>query len=364
MALVLLPIAMSVGLAIDARSVMSARDRMKDAADTAVLAALSYSTSSGNRAKVAESAFKANLPEDLLALSPSFSVSITGPAGDPRATGTFSANIPINFGGLFGVKSLPVEGKAVAGMSLGGSLDIDFWLDASGSMTIAADEAGRDKLEASKIKCAFACHLDGDDTTAHAMGVKLRVDVMKESVGDLISTLSGMASAGQTIRFRISALATEFETRLGWTSDITKVRASVSNFTLAADKKGSDSHLDETMEEGAEELDDDPSTSAREIVVLVTDGMMYKDPSGPISKANCDAIKKRGISIAVVQLKYVKLNDDRFTKRVAPYFDQLGPALQACASPNMFFYGDTPAEIQNAFGQLAGQLRSGLRLIE
>jgi hypothetical protein len=106
--------------------------------------------------------------------------------------------------------------------------------------------------------------------------------------------------------------------------------------------------------------------SPKNFVVLVTDGMQFNwgnTSPGPIDPAACDAIKARGVTLAVIQLRYVPLHGDwAFDVYVRPHFDELGPALRQCASPDFFFSANTPAEIEEAFEHLSMRIVDTLRL--
>ena len=75
---------------------------------------------------------------------------------------------------------------------------------------------------------------------------------------------------------------------------------------------------------------------------------------GPISNEVCTQIKQRVNRLIVVHVPYVRLDgDSAFNHWVRPVYDQLGPALQACASPNSYLKADKPAELHTAFRQIA-----------
>ena len=65
----------------------------------------------------------------------------------------------------------------------------------------------------------------------------------------------------------------------------------------------------------------------------------------------------------MIQLRYVPdPGNVHYEHWVAPHINNLGPALQACASPGMFYSADTPSQIQEAFADLAVRIRGALRL--
>jgi hypothetical protein len=69
--------------------------------------------------------------------------------------------------------------------------------------------------------------------------------------------------------------------------------------------------------------------------------------------------------VGVVQLKYVRLDGDgAFNKWVMPVYDQITPALKACASAGYYFHADNPDEVRAAFRQLAKTLEESLHLTQ
>lgn len=387
-ALTLLPVAAAIGAAVDIGRIVTAQTHLQAAIDAAALAALAETTPDHRRDDVARTAFEASLSEDLRDIAPTLTVQVTGTAGQRSARITYSANLPLAFGGLFGISTMDISGETQAGVTVGGAMDIALWLDASASMGVAATEAGRDQLRALSSgdptlqNCAFACHMPtslpapwaNSMQRAHANNIRLRIDVMKENVAMMIERIHEVQVEGQTVRYSIAGLSRTFEPRLALTSDYDAVHAAVDNFTLSGTVHAggaSASRLSPALDTGAGTLPaqggDGTADNPRQFVVLVTDGMQFDWASispGPINVARCEAIKSRGISLAVVQLRYVSLAGDwAFDHYVAPVYNQLGPALEACASPGMFFAADTPEQIQDAFGELAIRIRGALRLL-
>jgi hypothetical protein len=131
------------------------------------------------------------------------------------------------------------------------------------------------------------------------------------------------------------------------------------------------SRLTPTLSEGKATLPaqngDGTKDRPRQFVIIVSDGMQFdwnRISSGPISNTPCEEIKARGINVAVIQLRYVDLTGDAaFNTYVKPHFTKLGPALEKCASPGMFYSADSPEQIQKAFAELAVRIRGALRLM-
>lgn len=375
-ALSLIPLMLAIGMAVDVTKVLSTRMQLQDALDAATLAALSETTPDDKREQVAKATFAASLSPDLAAISPKFNITFKGTGSERSAVASFTAAAPLSFAGILGTESLEVSGQTTAGIQVGGSMDISLWLDASASMGVAATEADRDALR-KLTGCAFACHMDGPPTSeskAHSYGLKLRIDLMKQNVMMLMDTIKEVQLDGQVVRYSVSGMSRTMEPRLAMTDNYVMARNAVANFTLSGVKHNgwnSASLLTPTLNTGKSTLPaqngDGTKDRPRNFVIIVTDGMQFdwnRISSGPISNAPCEDIKARGISVAVIQLRYVELKGDgAFETYVRPHFTKLGPALEKCASPGMFYSADTPDQIKKAFAELAVRIRGALRLM-
>ncbi|MFN9545031.1 MAG: TadE/TadG family type IV pilus assembly protein [Alphaproteobacteria bacterium] len=375
-ALSLIPLMLAIGMAVDVTKVLSTRMQLQDALDAATLAALAEYTPDDKRAQVAEATFNASLSPELLAASPKLNITFTGSGNTRSAVASFTAAAPLAFAGILGTPTMDVSGQTTAGIEVGGSMDISLWLDASASMGVAATEKDRDSLQ--KIAgCAFACHMGSKPTSmdkAHSAGVKLRIDLMKQNVQMLMDKVREVQLEEQVVRYSVAGMSRNFEPRLAMTDDFTKAKNAVANFTLSGvvhNNSNSASRLTPSLSEGRATLPaqngDGTKDRPRQFVVIVSDGMQFdwnRISSGPIGNTPCEEIKARGISVAVIQLRYVELKgNSAFETYVRPHFTKLGPALQACASPGMFYSADSPEEIQAAFAALAVRIRGALRLM-
>jgi len=99
----------------------------------------------------------------------------------------------------------------------------------------------------------------------------------------------------------------------------------------------------------------------QEVLFFVTDGVEDENNGGrliqPINYGTshnyCTDIKKRGIRIAVLYTEYLPVTTNAFyNSNVAPFQSQIGPALQACASPGLFY----DATIDSNLGQALSSL--------
>lgn len=106
-ALLAVPLAMSVGLTIDYTRASTAREQMQTALDAAVLAGAKNGTSTWTT--VASATFDADLAADVTVKSKSFALDSEGNYG-----GTVTAALPTSFGGLFAIDSLSLSVNATA----------------------------------------------------------------------------------------------------------------------------------------------------------------------------------------------------------------------------------------------------------
>ncbi|OYU76735.1 MAG: hypothetical protein CFE32_08900 [Alphaproteobacteria bacterium PA3] len=365
--------------------ISSGKAKYQSAADTAALAAIAPTTADDKMAEVAGKTFRANLTDNERAAITSFNV--TTETGRVRsAVITYSANQATMAPGLVGGSYTPISGTSRARKADYRYVDVDLWLDGSASMGVAADEAGRDKLrllsknDPEHKNCAFACHMPTklkesnlyttSEQRAHANGVKLRHDIMKESVQILIDELDDAYPRGLRARYGVARMAASWERQLALTSDVAKARAFVGTFALRPNS--APSRLTPSIDAGQKTMSsgagDGSQAKPEKFIVIVTDGMQFDWNAiapGPIGNSPCQDLKSRGFRVGVVQLKYVRLDGDgAFNTWVKPVYDQITPALQACASAGYYFHADNPDEVRAAFRQLAKTLEESLRLTD
>lgn len=358
--------------------ISSERASYQAAADAAALAAVSAETGDDEMETVARRTFMANLQPAQARNLKGLEVTVDA-SQERRSIVRFAAEFHSIAPNVLSPGPVAINGEARARGRIRRFVDIDLWLDASASMGVAADAAGRDRLRALSANdrdhrnCAFACHMPTRLTVAdnqlyatsmeraHAHGIKLRIDVMKDSLQILLTELAEARTEDAVVpRLSAAALGNHWTRQLNLTGDLEAVRAYVRGFTLSSSAA---SRLSRTMATGRDAIPvttqarrgtaDDP----QRFVILVTDGMQFdwgNISPGPISTEVCTQIKQRVNRLIVVHVPYVRLDGDgAFNHWVRPVYDQLGPALQTCASPNSYLKADIPAELHTAFRQIA-----------
>ena len=67
----------------------------------------------------------------------------------------------------------------------------------------------------------------------------------------------------------------------------------------------------------------------------------------------CTTIKNRGIRIAVIYTTYLPLpTNSWYNTYISPFQAEIGPTLQSCASPGLFFEVSTDQDISAAMTKL------------
>jgi Flp pilus assembly protein TadG len=119
-------------------------------------------------------------------------------------------------------------------------------------------------------------------------------------------------------------------------------------------------------------------STPQEVLFLVTDGVDDEINSSscsqtldgsrcqqPFNTAMCTTVKNRGIRIAVLYTEYLPLPTNAwYNSWISPFQSQIGPNMESCASPGLFFQVTTDGDITAAMQALFQQAVSTARLSE
>ena len=92
----------------------------------------------------------------------------------------------------------------------------------------------------------------------------------------------------------------------------------------------------------------------QEVMFFVTDGVEDENVNGSrvqslMDPSYCTTIKNRGIRIAVLYTTYLPLpTNSWYNTYIKPFQPNIGPTLQSCASPGLFFQVSTNDDISAA----------------
>ena len=412
-AICIVPIVFLVGMALDYASAITRQQRLNAAADSAALAAVSPSlmSQSANQAKtVATNVFSAQASAVGGVTSATPTVTITQNGLTRSAIVSFTASSTNVFPNLLGQASWPLSGTATAGSASAANIDFYVMLDNSPSMAIAATTAGINTMIANTPQqgsgngCAFACHQSNPNSTdtpgnptgwdnyqlAQSLNVVTRIQNMATATRSLSATATSL-SAQTGVAFRMGVYT--FNTsNLGTT--LTTVQSLTSNMSQAGTAAASVDVLEvykqNWLTSTVYDLDTDtdfasalsainstmatPGTGAsgsspKGLLFIVTDGVESTQTSTcgqplinhggitrclqPFNISLCSTIKNRGIDIAILYTEYLPLPADPFYNSfVAQFQSSIGPNLQSCASPGLYFAVTTDGDITSAMATL------------
>jgi hypothetical protein len=111
-----------------------------------------------------------------------------------------------------------------------------------------------------------------------------------------------------------------------------------------------------------------PGDTPQEVLFLVTDGVEDELVAGSrvqslMDPSYCTAIKNRGIRIAVLYTAYLPLPTNAwYNSYVAPFQPNIGPTLQSCASPGLYFQVSVDQDISAAMVALFNSAVATARL--
>ncbi|ACA17156.1 conserved hypothetical protein [Methylobacterium sp. 4-46] len=370
----LVPVLLLVGAAVDFTSYQKARTELDAVADQAVLAAVSAAGMKMSQAD-AEAAM-AKLFTDAAAALPNVSASpraATAPTTDGVRTAslTYSATIRTGIMRLAGFSTVAFGGTATAASPNPIFTDFYLLLDNSPSMGVAATTADIATMVANTSdQCAFACHdmsAGGNDYYAKAknLGVKMRIDVVRDATQQLMDTASAKAIAAGQYRMaiysfgtscsgiglnQVSALTANLSTSKtdAGALDLMTVPYQNYNNDQCTDFDGIFARLNSAVPNPGSGAS---AASPQKVVFFVSDGVADANyPSTctkpttngrcqePITLANCQALKDRGIRVAVLYTTYLPLpTNGWYNTWIAPFSSQIATNMAACASPDLYW---------------------------
>ena len=327
-------------------------------------------------------------------------VTDTYAAGVKRtASISYTAQSINSFGSILGMATIPVGGTSSTQAKTAPDIDFYIMLDTSPSMALPATSAGLTQLTSLTGGCAFACHESdpaGDGmTTKNSKGVvidyyqvarnasiALRVDRAISAVQDMATSAKSYGTTNDAAyRMSVSTfnVGTNFSTIAPLNSNLATVSTQAGtasvlsvyrNNYLTSSNFNNDQNTDFTTAfarmmtlmpvlpgQGSGISPDTPQA----MLYIITDGMRDEDNGGrqlgPIPTAQCDAIKARGIRIAILYTTYLpeSLSDSWSQSNVAPKLPSVSPALLACSSPGLFQEVTTDGDITAALNTLFQQ---------
>ena len=284
----------------------------------------------------------------------------------------YTATTPAAFMGLINIKTLSIAGDSTAAAATPTYIDFYLLLDNTPSMGLGATTNDINKLIANTPdKCGFACHEVNAAPNdyyglAKKLGVQMRIDVVRTATQKLMDTAADTATVPSQFRAAIYTFGASC-TALGatqvakLTTSLSTVKSDANNIdlmTIPYQGYNNDQCTDSDQafkvlgaEMGAGGTGK-TSADPQKVLFLVTDGVadMVK-PNGcakpvtggtrcqqPMDIAQCTAMKKNGVKIAVLYTTYLPLTTNSwYNTWIAPFQSEIGKNMEKCASPGLFF---------------------------
>lgn len=396
----LLVMMLAAGLAIDYTRIANASSNLRRAADAAALAAVAKPAMLQNASEQAQITHSATLAENYFKSNPlaagvtieKFQADVGLEQGEWKATLSYKATMPMIFGRLFGRAKTLISDTSTAASSAARFIDVYILVDSSASMGIGADANDQTAMHAA-LGCTFACHAAGTVTAAHAAGAKLRFDVIKDAINNMIARASSL-NANTQVRIGLYSFATNFKTEIDITDDLGAVAAAASAMDLSTYNAGTNVFEALRGVHAKIEAAGDGTSAASPLtyVLLATDGTGNAsdntDPASPDAghwihsplfvPANpnaipdpgmpnmhltgldpdwCRPIKDMGANMMTLETEYVISPLEALETRFDYIRTTLGPSLEtnmaACASkPSYNILANSSAEILAAMDTL------------
>ena len=410
-ALSVVPIVFLAGMALDFSSAIEKRTRLNAAADAAALAAVTPKMASQSIAiaqGVAQNVFagEASTVKGLSYNNPNINVVQNGLVR--TATVSYTATSTNAFAGVLGQTSWPITGSSTATSSYSPNINFYLLLDNSPSMDIAATTAGINTMVANTKAqggCAFACH--ESNPSADNLGNPKGIDNYQLAINlNVVTRIENMATVTQSLMTTAATTATATNSTYQMAiytfngSGTSTIQTLTSNMTTAAaaagtinvlevydnnwltktnDNNDTDTNFETAMSE-MNTLMPNPGSGLlgsppQEVLFLVTDGVddeinvsCSQQLTGtrcqePFDTTWCTKIKARGIFIAVLYTEYLPLPTNTwYNEWIAPFQNDIGPNMESCASPGLFFQVTTDGDITSAMQTLFQEAISSARL--
>ncbi len=408
-ALTIVPVLGFVALAVDVGSTVWTRSQLDLAADAAALTGVmtganDFAANPGTTFQAAQLAgvkrFNAQASKMPNVTLGSVSVGVTRSGGTVTAVVSYIASYKTRFATLFGFPTLSAAGTATISRTNSPFFDIEFLLDDSSSMAIAASQPDMARLgvlvRASPLfaawgqgqNCAFGCHFAANNNDFYGLaksnGVPLRIDVLSQAVQNVIQTIS-LSPASAQFSVGLYSFNATFNTLYPSSTDLSDAALAALGMTVPVTTAGNDADTNIPLAlasaAAAIPVAGDGSTPSlpRRYLFIVTDGVAdYYAANGArviaaLNPAQCAALKAKGIQILTLYTQYIPLDPPYvptanafYDSNVKPFVANLFADLQACASsPAFSFQATDPASINVALqAMLAAALSAPARFTQ
>ncbi len=373
--LTLVPVACVIGVTVDFSQSFRRKAMLDSIADSASLAGVTpamLAQSDQTSINTATTLFNSQASSVAGIAGTTLSVAAQDNGLNRTVTVSYQATSQTLFGAFTGKSSMTISGLSQSTASVPPNIDFYMLLDNSPSMAIAATTSGINTMVANTPdQCAFGCH--ESDTApndyyglARSLGVPLRMDLLRQATQNLMATAQAAAnSTNAHYRAAIYTFNIGFNTITSLTSSLSAAQSqagnidvyevpyqnwsndAITNYTNAMNRINS---IMPNPGNGTNQSGDSP----QEVMFFVTDGVEDQMSGSSrvqslMDRSYCTTIKNRGIRIAVLYTTYLPLPTNAwYNSYIAPFQPNIGPNLQSCASPGLYFQVSTDQDISAA----------------
>jgi len=395
------PLVLATGAAVDYSVANGAKAKLDAFADAAALTAVNkpaMKLTAEVAKKQAEDMFKAQAALIKGVTLGDVSVKITEGVGRSSLV-TYAATTATTLTGIMGLKTMAIGGNATAHSALPTYIDFYLLLDNTPSMGVAATPADVDiMVKKTPDQCAFACHDLSDPKNnyyqvAKKNNVTMRIDVLRQATQQLMDTATATRANADQFRMAIYTFGTSC-TQLG-VGEIFKLSTNLANAKTEAGKidlmtipnQGYNNDQCTDFDEALTVINDkiskpgdgSKSSGPQKIMFFVSDGVADAYNPGscskklhngtrcqePIDITFCETIKKRGIKIAGLYTTYLPLpTNSWYNSWIKPFTSEIGPNMEKCASPGLYFEVTPTQGISDAMTKLFQKVVQQARLTE
>lgn len=315
------------------------------------------------------------------------------------ATANFSGEVKTSLSSVFGLTKAEFNVASTVGVSSPKFLEFHFVVDNSNSMGIGASDSDIATMQNSQMSCAFACHVPNGakvftDTLddARALGVTLRMDVVRDAVDSVLENIEAR-NMGVQVKAAVYTFSNDLVVERDLTENMALARNSAQAIELAGDWGTGGTSPEYVLQKLETKIgmsgDGSSQGKSKKILVFVTDGVasnavfdqnavedVSADPNhktfnptyngspgdaysfkGFNSKACRDIKRVNNADIYIVNVEYITPKvgeiDERFTNIEKHLKPQIEKNLKACATgDDYFFQAKTTNQINESFNEL------------
>lgn len=422
-ALLSVPLFGAAGVAIDYARISSERSKVLESMDAALLAGAQqtqrlladgkseqFAIDGGKT--VALDYYNVSMFDRNISQAKTIEPNITVTADQIVANASFTGQIDTTLSSVLGITEGKFAVQSTVGVSSPKFLQFHFVVDNSNSMGIGATDSDIATMQNSQMSCAFACHVPSGasaftDTLddARALGVRLRMDVVRDAVDSVLERIEEQ-NMGVQVKAAVYTYSNDLVLEQDVTENITMARNSAQSIELAGDWGTGGTSPEYVLQKLENRIgvsgDGSSEAQVKRVIVFVTDGVasnamfdsntpddVKADPNhktfnptyngapgdaysfkGFNSKACNDLKNFNKADIYTINVEYITPKvgeiDSRFTDIEKKLKPKIVDNLKACATgPDYFFKAKTPDQINASFDQLIGNaFRRNLQLTQ